>query len=96
MHLKIPYKGSRSEAVSTVKRALTDGRAQFADKVQIHTETWAGDTLNFDFTAQSQRISGTLAVEDGFYVIDAKLPLMLRLFEGRIEKEIGEQIKKLQ
>jgi hypothetical protein len=95
MHIAIPHKFSRSEAVKRVKKALEDARPQFADKVDIHEERWEGDMLHFDFTAQGQRIGGTLAIEDSTYVFDAKLPLMLRMFEGRIEKEIKAQIDKL-
>jgi hypothetical protein len=95
MHIKIPYKGSQSEAVTKVKGALDQGRSQFKDKVVIHEEKWEGNTLNFDITAEGQHISGTLEVVPGEFVLDAKLPFMMRLFEGRIEKEIAEQVKKM-
>lgn len=95
MHIAVPHKFSQSEAAKRVKKALTDARPQFADKVEIHEERWQGDTLHFDFTAQTQRVSGTLVIGNAEYVIDAKLPFMLRLFEGRIEKEINAQIAKM-
>jgi hypothetical protein len=96
MHIKIPHKGSKADAKAQIEKMLNEGRAQFKEQVQIHEERWEGDTLHFDITAQGQRISGRLAVEDADFVLDAKLPLMLRMFEGRIEREIGEQVKKLQ
>jgi hypothetical protein len=96
MHIKIPHKGSKADAKAQIEKMLSEGKAQFGDKVVLHEERWENDTLHFDVTAQGQRISGTLLVEDAQFVLDAKLPLMLRLFEGRIEREIAEQVKKLQ
>ena len=95
MHLEIPHKFTKTEATSRIKNALADAKQKVADKVKIHEERWEGDTLHFDFTAQGQRISGTLATEDNRYVLDAKLPLMLRMFEGRIEREASEYVKKM-
>ena len=40
---------------------------------------------------QGQHISGTLEVRDAVFDINAKLPLMMRMFEGRIEKALKEQ-----
>jgi hypothetical protein len=94
MHLNIPHKFTKTEALSRVKNALEYARPQIAGKAQVHEERWDGSTLHFDITADGHRISGTFAVEDAQFVLDAKLPLMMRLFEGRIEKELAEQIKK--
>lgn len=93
MHSTIPHRFSKSEAAARIKAALQEARPQIAGKADIHEERWEGDRLHFDFTVEGQRISGTLTIEDSRYVLDAKLPLMLRLFEGRIEKAIEEQAK---
>ncbi len=96
MHLQIPHKTDKQQAMLRVRNGLNDVRSKLGDQATIHEERWDGDTLHFDATAQGQRISGTLKVEDKDLVIDAKLPLMLRLFEGRIEKQIMEQVSQLQ
>jgi hypothetical protein len=95
MHLQVPHKTSQSEALTRVKQGLNETRSQLGDKAEIHEERWDGNTLHFDATAQGQRISGTLEVTDKDYIIDATLPLMLKLFEGRIEREIMEKVKEL-
>jgi hypothetical protein len=86
---------NQTEAIAKVKESLMAARPQMAGQVEIEKEEWSGNTLNFAFTAQKQHITGTLVVEDKDFVIDAKLPLMLRMFEGRIEKMLGEQVQKL-
>lgn len=95
MRLEIPHKFTKKDAAERVKRLLDDGREKFKHDVEIHEERWENDTLHFDFSAKAQRISGTLAIEDERYVLDARLPLMLRMFEGKIESEMKAQIAKM-
>ncbi|HVZ75769.1 MAG TPA: polyhydroxyalkanoic acid system family protein [Candidatus Paceibacterota bacterium] len=93
MHLVIPHKTSRQAAVEKIKSALTEHRAQLIEHATVKKEEWLGDTLNFDVDLQGKSISGTLEVTDSEYILDAKLPLLWRMFEGRIESEIAKQVK---
>lgn len=95
MHFKIPHKVSKFEAQQKVKRALDETRPQMKGHATITEERWDGDTLHFAADLQGKTITGTLQVSDRDFIIDAKLPLMWRLFEGRIEKMIGEQIQQM-
>ncbi|HUD02612.1 MAG TPA: polyhydroxyalkanoic acid system family protein [Candidatus Paceibacterota bacterium] len=92
MHLDIPHKfTSKAEAAARVKSALIEMRPHLGDKAKIEKEEWVGDTLNFVADIQGQHISGTLEVRDAVFDINAKLPLVMRMFEGRIEKALKEQ-----
>ena len=93
MHLQIPHTFSRDEAISRVQRLLLEAKPKLADKVTIGEERWEGDVLHFAFTAQGQAISGKLEVKDKEFIVDAKLPFMMRMFEGKIEEMIQEQSK---
>ena len=95
MHLSIPHKLSQPDAVAQVKKMLTDVKPELGGKATIEKEEWQGDTLQFAFTAQGQSISGALEVQDHAFILDAKLPLMLKMFEGKIEKMIAEQSAKM-
>lgn len=91
MQIKIPHKFSKPEAKSRVLAALNQGRSKIGGQATVDREEWEGDTLHFAFTAQGQSISGTFAVRDSEYELNATLPLMLRMFEGKIQKMIEEQ-----
>lgn len=95
MHLQIPHKSNKVSALTKIKKALQDGKSQMPKEVTLDEERWEGDTLNFGVTLQGKQITGTLQVTDTELVIDARLPLLWRIFEGKIEKMIGEQIKAL-
>ena len=92
MQVQIPHKFTQAQAVQQVKRALDDGRAKAAGQATIHEERWDDNVLTFDVTVQGQRISGTVTIGDASFDIYAKLPIMLRMFEGRIEAAIKEQV----
>jgi len=96
MHLQIPHKTNKIAALTKIKKALQEGRSQLGDMASIDEERWEGDILHFAATLQGKQITGTLAVTDKDFVIDAKLPLLWRIFEGRIQKMIDEQVKSLQ
>ena len=91
MQFNLPHKFSKFEAKQRVQTALSQARGEIPEGVTIEEERWEGDTLHFAFTAQGQHITGSLVVAEKDYEIEAKLPLMLRLFEGRIKKAIEEQ-----
>jgi hypothetical protein len=91
MKVSIPHKYSQIEAVTRVKKILNESRSKLAAHLTDVEEKWEGNTLHFAFTAQKQHISGTLEVKDKAFDLYAKLPLALRLFEGRIEAMIQEQ-----
>ena len=96
MHFKLPHKTTKFQAIQKVKQALIEATPQLKEHATITEELWKGDVLYFAANLQGKTITGTLEVTDSQFIVDAQLPLMWRLFEGRIEKMIAEQVKKLQ
>jgi len=78
--------------MARVKVALFKARPQLAGKATIDEERWEANVLHYAITAEGQHFSGTLTVEDNQFDLYAKLPLMMKLFEGKIEKAIIEQV----
>ncbi|MCI0559485.1 MAG: polyhydroxyalkanoic acid system family protein [Nitrososphaera sp.] len=95
MKVSVPHQTTQLEAITKVKKILNDSRSQMAAHLTDVTEDWQGHILHFAFTAQKQHISGTLEVKDHSFELYAKLPLMMRLFEGKIEKMIQDESKKM-
>ncbi len=95
MHFVVPHKTTQLGAVTKVRQVLQQSRSQLAAHAEITEERWEGNTLKFAATVQGKSITGSLEVTQKDFVIDAKLPLLWRIFEGRIEKMIAEQVKAL-
>ena len=91
MHIEIPHKTNQAAAVARVKQGLIQARPHLPADVKIQKEEWNNSMLSFDILAQGKEITGTVRITDSDYIIDAKLPLLWRVFEGRIEKMIKEQ-----
>jgi len=91
MHIQLPHKTSQRAAIDRVKKGLIEARPHMKDQVVIDKEEWQDNMLNFAFTAQGKQITGVLQITDTEFVVDAKLPLLWRMFEGKIEKMIMEQ-----
>src|ERR1700722_7595984 len=95
MQLSIPHKASQTDAVAKIKKMIADAKTHLADQVSNIQEEWHDNALTFAFTAQGKNISGTLTVLDKVFNLDVKLPLMLRMFEGRIKSMVEEQGKQM-
>jgi hypothetical protein len=95
MHFKVPHKTTKTEAKQRVKDALEQARPHMQGQVEVNKEEWEGDIFRFDVNLQGKNVTGTLEVTEMELVFNAKLPLMWRLFEGRIEKEIAKQVASL-
>lgn len=92
MHFKVPHKTTKTAAKQRVKDALEHARPQMEGQVKINEEAWEGDTFKFSVDLQGKTVTGSLEVTEMDFILNAKLPLMWRLFEGRIEKEIMKQV----
>lgn len=92
MHFKVPHKTTKTAAKQRVKDALEEARPHLQGQVEVNNEEWHGDIFNFDANLQGKNVTGTLEVTETDLVFNAKLPLMWRLFEGRIEKEVAKHI----
>lgn len=95
MHFNIPHNMSQDAAITRVKRALEDAKPHMKDQATLNEERWEGATLHFDVALQGKNITGTLEVTETEFVINAKLPLMWRMFEGMVQKEIQKQVQQL-
>ena len=96
MHIQVPHKSTRAQTITKLKQALEEARSKAKEnQIEITEERWEGDVLHFGVTVQGKNITGTLGITETDFVIDAKLPLLWRIFEGKIEKMIAEQAKAL-
>lgn len=92
MHFNFPHKTTAAAAKEKITSVLTEHRAEITQHANITKEEWEGDTLNFAVVLQGKTIVGTLQITDTEYILDAQLPLLWRMFEGRIEKEVAKQL----
>jgi hypothetical protein len=93
MHFNFPHKTSAAHATARIKTALIKHRAELEKHITVKKEEWKGNTLHFAIDLQGKTITGTIEITDTEYRINATLPLLWRMFEGKIEKEIQKQLQ---
>lgn len=93
MHFQVAHKMSASQAQGRVKSMLNEHRGEILQHAKIIKEEWDGSTLNFEVELQGKTVTGSLSITETEYVFDATLPLLWRMFEGRIVKEIEKQMQ---
>jgi hypothetical protein len=91
MHIEIPHKSNKQAAVARLKHGLVQAKPHLQGQAKIEKEEWNNDMLTFAVLVQGKQITGTVRVTDNEFIVDAKLPLLWRMFEGKIEKMIAEQ-----
>jgi hypothetical protein len=92
MHIQVPHQMNKDAAVARIKNLIVEYRKEIEANAQVKEEKWEDDTLHFAVALQGKDVTGSLAVDDTNYILDAKLPLLWRMFEGRIEAEIEKQL----
>jgi hypothetical protein len=95
MQFQLPFKGTEADGIARVNQLLAEHKGEIEKKATNVVTEWKGNVLSFSFTAQGNHIEGTLTVKEGEFDVHAKLPLMLRMFEGTIERMIQAEVAKL-
>lgn len=90
MKTSIKHNTTQASAIDRVKHALKEAEDQLAKNGASVTQDWKDNVLAFGLTGQGNTITGTLTITDESFDLDVKLPLALRLFEGRIQKMIQD------
>ncbi|MEE9199570.1 MAG: polyhydroxyalkanoic acid system family protein [Dehalococcoidia bacterium] len=97
--MKIEYRHGKSaqEAYERIDGLLTALEAQYKDQISDSHRAWndTNDRMEFGLEAMGQRISGTLSLEGEMAILELKLPLLARMFSGRLERIVREELDKL-
>lgn len=91
MRIAVDHKTSKDIARRKVEQRMNQLVSQFGAKADELEHKWNGDTLEFKGKARGLTIEGTVEVTDAAVVIDGKLPLIARPFEGRIREAVQKE-----
>ena len=93
--VSVPHQLGREAARGRVEQFLEAVQRDYAAHISNVQGTWAGDQLQFGFSASGLAISGTMQVEESAVQVSGPLPLAAALFRGRIEQTIRDELQKL-
>lgn len=91
MRINVPHQTTQSIARERVERHLGDLLAQHGHRAQNLEHEWSGNTVRFKGKANGLALEGSVEVTDQEIIIDAKLPLIAKPFEGKIRAAIEKE-----
>jgi Putative polyhydroxyalkanoic acid system protein (PHA_gran_rgn) len=91
MRIAVPHHTSKAAARGKVDQRLGQLLAQFGGHAEEIEHEWLGDTMRFRGKARGMSVEGTVEVTGAEIILDAKLPLMARMFEGRIREAVKKE-----
>ena len=91
MRIAVPHHTSKEIARKKVDERLGQLLAQFGGHAEEIEHQWSGDTMQFKGKARGMTLAGTVEVTDAAVVLEAKLPLMAKMFEGRIRQAVERE-----
>ncbi len=91
MRIAVPHNTTKENARQKVEQRLGQLLSQFGGHAEDIAHEWIGDTLQFKGKARGLALKGTAEVTDREIIIDAKLPLIATMFEGRIREAVQRE-----
>lgn len=95
MRIAVPHHSTKDKARQRVEQRIGQLLGQFSHHADDLQHEWTGDTLHFKGKARGLSIDGTVEVTNAEVIIDAKLPLIAKPFEGRIRQTVEQEAEKM-
>lgn len=91
MRIEIPHGSTPEEAKEKISSYLAEMQQRYAATITEADHRWEGNTLFFALKAKGMKGEGRLEVNDRTVVVEGKLPLIAKPFEGRIRSAIEKE-----
>ncbi len=95
MKVEIKHNLSQDKAISCAENIFKDLSEKFKDEFSDLVQKTTGNKISFSFKARGMGLSGNITVNENVVLIESRLPLAARMFQGLIENKIKENADKL-
>lgn len=97
MRIEYYHNLGKIAAVKRIDNLFKELQEKYRDKISSPIKYWnkTKDRMDFRFNIKGYNISGNVYVRDNSIILEEKLPFAARLFSGKIENIIREQLEKI-
>lgn len=95
MRIAVEHHTTRANARQIVGRKIDHLLQSYGAQAEKAEHEWRGDTLHFKAKARGFTVEGTVEVTETDVILDGKLPLIARAFEGRIRQTVEAEAEKM-
>ena len=88
MRIAVPHHTTPGRARQIVDKRLKTLEKQYGHKADDFGYEWDGNTLHLSAKAKGLSLKGTLEITADEVIVDGKLPLLAKPFEGRIRQTV--------
>jgi hypothetical protein len=94
MKVVINHQFTKEKAVKCAENLIRNLTEKFKDDISDFRQEKEGDIILFSLKAKGMKFKGTISIEINSVIIESKLPLAIKMFEGVLEKKILENADK--
>jgi putative polyhydroxyalkanoate system protein len=91
MRIAITHHTTRAKARQIIEKKMSQVEQHYGHYASDVEQQWNGDVLNISAKAKGFSIKGTLEITDTEVILEGKLPLMAKMFEGRIKSTVEKE-----
>lgn len=91
MRIHVPHQTTQAIARERVEQHLGHLLSTHGQHAEELEHEWAGNTVHFKGKAKGLSVQGSVEVTDQEIIVDAKLPLIAKPFEGKIRAAIEKE-----
>ena len=97
MEIRYKHNKTKDDAYKAIDSFLDKLVIQYKDKVKNYSKNWnsSKDIMNFSLYARGFKISGKVQLDDGLIILEGKLPLLVKFYQGEIESMIKKTLKEI-
>ena len=91
MRIAIQHHTTRAKARQIIETKMSQVEKHYGHYASDVEQQWTGDVLHIAAKAKGFHIKGTLEITDSEVILEGKLPLMAKMFEGRIKSTVEKE-----
>lgn len=97
MEIRYKYNKTKDDAYKAIDGLLSKLKEQYKEMIQDYSESWnpSKDIMDFSLSARGFKISGKIRLYDNLIILEGKLPLLAKLYQGKIESMIKKTLKEI-
>jgi len=97
MEIKYKHNKTKDEAYKAIDGLLDKLVIQHKDEVKNYSKNWnsSKDIMDFNLYAMGFKISGKVQLYNNLVILEGKLPLLVKFYQGEIESMIKNTLKEI-
>lgn len=95
MRIAVEHHTTKANARQIVERKIDQLLASYGSHAEKAEHEWHGETLHFKGKARGFTVEGTVEITDAAVILEGKLPLIAKPFEGKIRQTVQAEAERM-